>query len=248
MTNKKNFDQDGFVHLPCFLTNLQLVELQKAVERYILEIVPQLNQSEVFFDNPEKPETLKQLQRMEQDPFFANYSRHSHWNKTASEFLGEPVEVLGVEYFNKPPKTKHKTPPHQDNHYFCLAPPQVLTIWVALDYIDDENGCIHYVRGSHTLPVRQHRLSSTLGFSQCIPDYSQSDMDSESKFTCQPGDAVIHHGNTIHRAGPNLTKNRQRRALAMVSRGKSASRDYQRFNTYLESSNQQQASFGIESK
>lgn len=248
MTNKKNFDQDGFVHLPCFLTNLQVVELQKAVERYILEIVPQLNQSEVFFDNPEKPETLKQLQRMEQDPFFANYSRHSHWNKTASEFLGEPVEVLGVEYFNKPPKTKHKTPPHQDNHYFCLAPPQVLTIWVALDYIDDENGCIHYVRGSHTLPVRQHRLSSTLGFSQCIPDYSQSDMDSESKFTCQPGDAVIHHGNTIHRAGPNLTKNRQRRALAMVFRGKSASRDYQRFNTYLESSNQQQASFGIESK
>ncbi|MBT6981405.1 MAG: phytanoyl-CoA dioxygenase family protein [Candidatus Marinimicrobia bacterium] len=248
MTKKKNFDQDGFVHLPCFLTNLQLVELQKAVERYILEIVPQLNQSEVFFDNPEKPETLKQLQRMEQDPFFANYSRHSHWNKTASEFLGEPVEVLGVEYFNKPPKTKHKTPPHQDNHYFCLAPPQVLTIWVALDYIDDENGCIHYVRGSHTLPVRQHRLSSTLGFSQCIPDYSQSDMDSESKFTCQPGDAVIHHGNTIHRAGPNLTKNRQRRALAMVFRGKSASRDYQRFNTYLESSNQQQASFGIESK
>ena len=248
MTNKKNFDQDGFVHLPCFLTNLQLVELQKAVERYILEIVPQLNQSEVFFDNPEKPETLKQLQRMEQDPFFANYSRHSHWNKTASEFLGEPVEVLGVEYFNKPPKTKHKTPPHQDNYYFCLAPPQVLTIWVALDYIDDENGCIHYVRGSHTLPVRQHRLSSTLGFSQCIPDYSQSDMDSESKFTCQPGDAVIHHGNTIHRAGPNLTKNRQRRALAMVFRGKSASRDYQRFNTYLESSNQQQASFGIESK
>ena len=42
MTNKKNFDQDGFVHLPSFLTNLQLVELQKAVERYILEKVPQL--------------------------------------------------------------------------------------------------------------------------------------------------------------------------------------------------------------
>ena len=247
MTKKKNFDQDGFVHLPSFLNNLQLVELQKAVERYILEKVPQLKQSDVFFDNPEKPETLKQLQRMEQDPFFANYSQHSHWNKTASDFLGEPVEVLAVEYFNKPPKTKHETPPHQDNHYFCLAPPQVLTIWVALDYIDDENGCIHYVRGSHRLPIREHRLSSTLGFSQHITDYSQSDMDSESKFTCLPGDAVIHHGNTIHRAGPNLTKNHQRRALAMVFCGKSAIRDSQRFNTYLESSNQQQASFGIES-
>jgi hypothetical protein len=34
----------------------------------------------------------------------------------------------------------------------------------------------------------------------------------------------------------------------MVFRGKSARRDYQRFHTYLESSNQQQASFGIDSK
>jgi len=248
MTKKKDFDEDGFVHLPSFLTNLQLLELQQAVERYILEKVPQLKQSDVFFDNPKKPETLKQLHRMEQDTFFANYSRNSHWNKAASNFLGEPVEVLGVEYFNKPPKTKHETPPHQDNYYFCLAPPQVLTIWVALDYIDEENGCIRYVRGSHRLPLRQHRLSSTLGFSQYIFDYSQSDMDSESKVTCLPGDAVIHHGNTIHRAGPNLTNNRQRRALAMVFRGKSAIRDSQRFNTYLESSNQQQASLGIESK
>lgn len=248
MTKKKDFEEDGFVHLPGFLTNLQLLELQQAVERYILEKVPQLKQSDVFFDNPKKPETLKQLQRMEQDTFFANYSRHSHWNKAASDFLGEPVEVLGVEYFNKPPKTKHETPPHQDNYYFCLAPPQVLTIWVALDDIDEENGCIRYVRGSHRLPLRQHRLSSTLGFSQYIFDYSQSDMDRESKVTCLPGDALIHHGNTIHLAGPNLTNNRQRRALAMVFRGKSAIRDSKRFNTYLESSNQQQASLGIESK
>lgn len=248
MTKKNDFDEDGFVRLPRFLTNLQLVELQQAVESYILEKVPQLKQPDVFFDNPEKPETLKQLHRMEQDTFFANYSRHSHWNKTASDFLGEPVEVLGVEYFNKPPKTKHETPPHQDNYYFCLAPPQVLTIWVALDNIDEENGCVRYVRGSHRLGLRQHRRSSTLGFSQCISDYSQSDLDNESKVTAVPGDALIHHGNTIHRAEPNLTKNRQRRALAMVFRGKSARRDYQSFHTYLESSNQQQASFGIESK
>ena len=35
MTKKNDFDEDGFVRLPRFLTNLQLVELQQAVERYI---------------------------------------------------------------------------------------------------------------------------------------------------------------------------------------------------------------------
>ena len=53
------------------------------------------------------------------------------------------------EWFNKPPGTDSPTPPHQDNYYFSLKPPNVLTIWLALDPVDDENGCLRYVAGSH---------------------------------------------------------------------------------------------------
>ena len=30
------------------------------------------------------------------------------------------------------------TPPHQDNYYFCLKPPDVVTLWVALDPVDED--------------------------------------------------------------------------------------------------------------
>ena len=45
---------------------------------------------------------------------------------------GEPVS-MGVETFNKPAKVGSGVPPHQDNAYFCLTPPDALTIWIALD-------------------------------------------------------------------------------------------------------------------
>ena len=60
---------------------------------------------------------------MEQDPFFEDYRSHPLWIETATCLLDEPVEpAMGVELFNKPPKTNHETPPHQDNYYFCLVP------------------------------------------------------------------------------------------------------------------------------
>jgi len=39
------------------------------------------------------------------------------------------VQGDAPEWFNKPPATNHITPPHQDNYYFCLEPPNVVTIW-----------------------------------------------------------------------------------------------------------------------
>ena len=63
------------------------------------------------------------------------------------------------EWFNKPPLSTAGTPPHQDNYYFCLNPCNVLTIWMALDVVDDENACMRYVAGSHLEGVRPHARS-----------------------------------------------------------------------------------------
>ena len=247
--DKHTFDQMGFIHIPGFLNHTLLKKLKREVDRYIQETVPYLESKDVFYDDPQKPQTLKQLHRMEQDPFFSAYRDHSSWQNTASTLLGEPVtEVQGVEFFNKPPNTRHLTPPHQDNSYFCLEPPSVLTIWVALDPVDEENGCMHYVKESHLYGLRNHECSNTLGFSQFIPDYSQKDKDAEVKIIAAPGDALIHNGNTIHRAEPNLTKNRNRRAFAMVFRGASARRDEVRYQIYQAKSNSQQASLGVGKK
>jgi len=182
---------------------------------------------------------------MDCDPFFAEYRRHRRWVELAETLLGEPATADQPEWFNKPPGTNHVTPPHQDNYYFCLTPPSVLTIWLALDSVDATNGCLRYVTRSHRRGFRQHRQSRILGFSQGIADYSAEDFLGEKAILLEPGDAVAHLGMTIHRADANLSTTRQRRSFAMVFKGASCRRDEEAYERYLAAARQQHQDLGL---
>src|SRR5262249_16143455 len=146
----------------------------------------------------------KQLQRLgEHDPYFHAYRRHPARVGLAEALLGEPATSQDPEWFCKPPSNKLPTPPHQDNYYFNLAPPNVLTIWLALEPVDEEYGCLRYVRGSHSRGLRPHSSSKIIGFSQGITDYGPEDEAREVPILLEPGDVVVHHGNMIHRADAN---------------------------------------------
>lgn len=234
---KSQFDRDGFVIVRQMLSPGDFAELTSQLDRYIREVVPGLPPSDAFYDaDKSRPETLKQMQRMEQDAYFAGYVKHPVWKKLAEGLLGEEANASGAEWFNKPPATNHITPPHQDNYYFCLQPPQVLTMWLALDTVDEENGCLRYVPGSHLRGIRPHGRTQTLGFSQGILDYGDEDYATERPIPLQPGDLIVHHGNTIHRADANSSSTRHRRSFALVFKGVSCRRDETAYGRYLVSS------------
>ena len=243
---RPEFERDGFVVLPQFLSQDEFAELNENLARYIRTVVPTLSDADAFYQDKSRPETLKQLQRMGVDPFFATYSNHPRWQAMAEALLGERVAGQQPEWFNKPPAVVHPTPPHQDNYYFNLKPPNVLTAWLALDHVDQQNGCLRYVAGSHELGLRTHDATAVLGFSQGITDYGPEDESREVAVELKPGDLAVHHGETIHRADRNSSTDRNRRAFAVVFRGISCRLDEEACQRYLESSRQQHTSMGLE--
>ncbi|MBI1916402.1 MAG: phytanoyl-CoA dioxygenase family protein [Planctomycetes bacterium] len=226
------FDRDGFVIVPQMLGPGEFAELCANLDRYIREVVPALPDRAAFYVDKSRPETLKQMQYMGGDPYFRDYAKHPTWVALAEALLGEEAQGQEPEWFNKPPGTQSPTPPHQDNYYFNLKPPSVLTIWMALDPVDEENGCLRYVAGSHRRGIRPHDRSNILGFSQGVTDYGPDDEAREVKICLQPGDVAVHHGETIHRADPNRSATRNRRAFAMVFKGVSCRRDEEAFARY----------------
>ncbi len=239
------YAEHGFVIVRQLLANEELAELRENLDRYIRDVVPTLPEGDAFYQDRTRPETLKQLQRMGCDPFFRDYAQHPKWAVLAEALVGEPVTVDQPEWFNKPPGTQHVTPPHQDNFYFCLAPSNVVTIWLALDPVDAENGCLRYVAGSHRCGFRAHSKSKILGFSQGITDYSHEDFAREVPIPLVPGDAVAHHGMTLHRADANMSLTRHRRSFALVFKGASCQRDEAAFARYLASARQQHQELGV---
>jgi phytanoyl-CoA hydroxylase len=244
--SRSRFERDGFVVVRQLLPPEELAQLNENVDRYIHHIVPHLPDADAFYEDRKRPDTLKQLQRMGQDAFFASYGRHDRWVSVAESLLGEAAIAEQPEWFNKPPGTNHVTPPHQDNYYFCLTPPSVLTIWLALDDVDAENGCLRYVAGSHQRGFRTHARSKILGFSQGIADYTADDFTREVAVPLRRGDAVVHHGMTIHRADANLSSTRHRRSFALVFKGVSCQRDEAAFVRYQASAREQHQQLGLQ--
>ena len=55
----------------------------------------------------------------------------------------------------KPPGTTTRLEWHQDYSYWPLDAPRGVTLWLALDDADPENGCLHYLPGTHLEGERQ---------------------------------------------------------------------------------------------
>ena len=208
-------------------------DLRRRIEQYIVNVVPDMPCNRVFFEDKNDSTTLKQLQDMQlYDPYFAAYLYKSKFEDLAANLLDETVIGKTIEYFNKPPKIGQPTPPHQDAFYFMLQPPQALTMWLALETVDEENGCVRYIKGSHLRGMRIHAKSNIAGFSQGIADYSNHDFQTEIPIVAKSGDLLIHHAMTVHRADANKSEKRSRKALGLIYFGESAKEDVQEKQAY----------------
>lgn len=101
-----------------------------------------------------------------------------------------------------------ETPWHQDAAY--RPPPHYgAGVWMPLDSVTRENGCLQYISGSQRGSLRPH--------SRHDDNLVASDVDPSQATMCPlaHGEAVIHDCYTLHYAGPNTT-DRPRRALAIV--------------------------------
>lgn len=232
----QEFQQTGFIVLPGFLCATQVAEMLEQVQRFVTDVIPTLAPEEAFYEDKSDLVTLKQIHRMcEHDSFFAKQMSGERFRPLAESLLQSDVVAKNMQYFNKPPSIGKSTPPHQDGYYFMLDPNEALTMWLALDHIDEENGCVRYIPGSHLRGMRSHGKSGTLGFSQGIQDYSSEDTQQEAAIHAEPGDLLVHHSMTIHRANGNQSNSRHRRAMGMVYYSAQAKVDSAQVERYQQS-------------
>ncbi|MXY80582.1 MAG: phytanoyl-CoA dioxygenase family protein, partial [Gemmatimonadetes bacterium] len=97
---KADYDRDGFVLVRNFLPPDELKDLTAQVDRYVREVVPTLPDQAAFYQDKDRPETLKQLQHMgKYDAFFSEYRDQPRWRALAQTLIGEAAQVSQPEWF-----------------------------------------------------------------------------------------------------------------------------------------------------
>ena len=233
---KKIYDENGYNHIPELFSKSDMELINNEFDRYIKDCVPKMKEGEVYYVDKENKDTLMQMQKLEEyEAFFHDLFHNSKIKELAANALGEDVIPRAMEYFNKPPGKSNPTPPHQDGYYFNLDNDKAVTGWLALEDVDDENGCIHYVKGSHKSEYRPHGRSNVLGFSQGITDFgNEEDKKNTVSFPGEPGTFLIHNAKTIHWAEGNKSQTRTRKALGFIYYGESAEINQEAHDAYQE--------------
>lgn len=210
---KESFDRDGFVVLEQFISREQVEQSLRLWDKLAAD--PAVGK---FLDDENDPTTLKAMHEIDRhEPFFKDIFHAPSLLDLLDELAGTAMSVVYAETFRKAPRAGGPTPPHQDLPYLmrdrgARADDQVFAIWVALDKVDEANGCLRYVRGSHLTGVREYSKTEVLGFSLGMTDYGPQDEANAAAVCLEPGDAIIHHALTIHRTDANES-DRERRAL-----------------------------------
>ena len=213
---KTDYERDGVVRVRNFFSPQRVGEVRRELQRYIQNVVPDLLPVDRVWEADGA--SLRNLWRMEQhDSYFRDLGQSPEILTLIGELVhGEPL-LAGVETFNKPARTGSAVPPHQDNAYFCQSPPHMLTLWIALDPATVENGAVYYIPGSHH-ELLPHCPSGVEGNSIGLAQPPELGSVKEFCGTLEPGDALIHNCQVIHRSDPNYSE-QSRCGLLMVYRG-----------------------------
>lgn len=107
---------------------------------------------------------------------------------------------------------------HVDNPFWSFSTKHAISVWMALDDATKENGCLHFIPGSHSLigakpnPYKEIKIGKDMKDLFAPENHPELLELKPVAVEMSAGDISFHNGLTAHGAGPNLS-NLRRRAM-----------------------------------
>ena len=141
---------------------------------------------------------------------FATEGRHLD---RVAEVVGPDVALYYTQFVTKLPDAdvrRGEFPWHQDLGYVAILPMlRTVTVWVALDDVDETNGCVWVQPGSHHGGLLSHQQAHADTWHLTVPVTGDG-----IPARLKAGEAVAFTGLTLHRSKSNAT-NAPRRGFFM---------------------------------
>lgn len=150
--------------------------------------------------------TLLKMWNTAGDDKYGLLARDQRMVLTAEALLGEEIYLYSHKMTMKQPREGGAWEWHQDFGYWynngCLRP-DMLSVYVSLDKATRENGCLQVLKGTHKLGRLDHIRED--GQTNVAPAHLEAAVDRYEHIyvEMEPGDALIFHGNLLHRSDAN---------------------------------------------
>jgi ectoine hydroxylase-related dioxygenase (phytanoyl-CoA dioxygenase family) len=210
------YQNDGFIHIPGFLSPAEVAELKNAV----LETARSMGKKKVAVDG-----MLNGVEWEEKEDFYDKVftQRLNLWriNDTVKRYMLNPdlgrmacrlEGIEGIRVWHDQTLIKEPfangTAWHLDVPYWSFQSRHAISIWIALEDATPYNGCMCFIPGSQKLATYNN-----VGIGQNMGDlfklYPEMAGIDPVPVPMKAGDCSFHNGLAAHGAGCNMTRGRR---------------------------------------
>lgn len=212
------FESDGFVYGVTILTDVQIELLRNE----LVEMMgPNDEHRELFYEfhNNESADPdrvlFHALGAWRVSRAFHDLVFHRHIAALAEQLLRGPVRFWHDQLFVKPARDGAVVAWHQDYSYWTRTRPMAhLTCWIGLDDSTEENGCVHYVPGSHKWNLLPRTgLANDMNAVLDVLTPEQREQFKPVSIVLKAGQASFHHPLMLHGSYENRSDQPRRAAV-----------------------------------
>lgn len=132
---------------------------------------------------------------------------HENILDIVEQFIGPDIGLWSSHFICKEPLIGRQTPWHEDSSYWegrFDRMNQIITIWLAMNDVSLENGCMGVIPGTHYNGFSEYQdvdSATNTFWAEIKPE--KIDIENAIWFELNKGEFSLHDGRIIHGAGPN---------------------------------------------
>lgn len=231
------------------MTPYTLTDDQKAFYHhngYLLGLPPIYTPEEMQVINAELPQLLALLQPGETAKDIREWHETSQYlydicmnpkvHDLVEGLLGPNFYLWASSFFIKEPHTTATVGWHQDAYYWPMKPHHSVTVWLAYDDVDEENGGMKIIPGSHRAGLLRHARSTSTDSILTLELESGTFNEADAvQFKLKAGEVSLHDDRAVH-GSPANPSSRRRAGLTLRYSGTEVQNDLSvnpNFKTYL---------------
>lgn len=216
------FHRDGFLSVPVLTTPEEVEMMRAAYDRIFSEQAGRETGDQFDLagtDEDGKEAALPQILSPENyAPELWDTLARANALNIVRQLIGDDVEAQGSHAIFKPAKHGATTPWHQDESYWGAdGEYRSMSVWMPLQDVDESNGCMQFIAGSHKMEVLPHQPINNdprIHGLEISPD-AKFDVSNPTICPLLAGGATLHPNRTLHFTAANHSE-RPRRALIMM--------------------------------
>ena len=212
----EQYRDEGYVLVPDVLEPETLMKLRDVTDRVVDSARGLTTHSDILDLEPSHTPDVPRVRRIKKpqlaDPFYRQLAAHVPTMELLSCLIGPNIRMRpGGKVNMKSAEFGAPVEWHQDWAFYPHTNQDVLAVGFLLDDMDEDNGPLMVLPGSHLGPVHDHHANGAFCGAMDVEE-AGVDLSEARTITGTAGSVTIHHARLVHGSALNRT-DRQRRIM-----------------------------------